>query len=89
MEATFQFKMLTPTRTAFEGEVVSIVAPGGAGYLGILAHHAPIISTLKDGDLKVRFSDNRVAHFKIGRGLLKVAHNSAIVLTESVEENNA
>jgi F-type H+-transporting ATPase subunit epsilon len=88
MEATFQFKMLTPTQTAFEGEVVSIVAPGGAGYLGILAHHAPIISTLKDGELKVRFQDNRVMHFRIGRGLLKVAHNSAIVLTESVEETN-
>ena len=47
MEATFNFKMLTPNRTAFDGEVVSIVAPGGAGYLGVLAHHAPIISTLK------------------------------------------
>ena len=86
MEATFNFKMLTPTRTAFEGEVVSIVAPGGAGYLGILAHHAPIISTLKDGELRVRFKDNRTALYNIGRGLLKVAHNTAIVLTESVEE---
>jgi len=89
MEATFQFKMMTPTRTAFEGEVVSIVAPGGAGYLGILAHHAPIISTLRDGDLKVRFADNHVTHYKIGRGLLKVAHNVAILLTESVEEAKA
>jgi F-type H+-transporting ATPase subunit epsilon len=86
MEATFNFKMLTPNRTAFDGEVVSVTAPGGAGYLGVLAHHAPIISTLRDGDLKVRFPDNRVAHFRIGRGLLKVAHNTAIVLTESVEE---
>ena len=84
MEATFQFKMLTPTRTAFEGEVVSIVAPGGAG---ILAHHAPIISTLKEGELKVRFQNSHTETYKIGRGLLKVAHNSAIVLTESVEDN--
>ena len=89
MEAVFNFKMLTPTKTAFEGDVVSIVAPGGAGYLGVLAHHAPLISTLKDGDLKIRFADNRIAHFRIGRGLLKVAHNTAIVLTESVEEKSA
>ncbi|HET6350463.1 MAG TPA: F0F1 ATP synthase subunit epsilon [Candidatus Krumholzibacteria bacterium] len=88
MEATFQFKMLTPTRTAFEGEVVSIVAPGGAGYLGILAHHAPIISTLKEGELKVRFQNSHTETYKIGRGLLKVAHNSAIVLTESVEDRD-
>ena len=89
MEATFNFKMLTPNHTALDGEVISIMAPGGAGYLGILAHHAPIITTLKDGDLKVRMKDNRVAHFKIGRGLLKVAHNTAVVLTESVEETGA
>jgi F-type H+-transporting ATPase subunit epsilon len=82
--STFNFKMLTPNKTAFEGEVVSIVAPGGAGYLGVLAHHAPLITTLKDGDLTVRHKDNRVVKYRIGRGLLKVAHNQAIVLTESV-----
>ena len=89
MEATFNFKMLTPSRTAFDGEVVSIVAPGGAGYLGVLAHHAPLISTLREGELKVRFKDSRTAHFKIGRGLLKVTHNTAIVLTESVDEETS
>jgi len=85
-QATFNFKMLTPNRTAFDGAVVSIVAPGGAGYLGVLAHHAPLITTLRDGDLTVRFADNRVAHYRIGRGLLKVAHNQAVLLTESITE---
>ena len=88
MEATFNFKMLTPGRTAFDGDVVSIVAPGGAGYLGVLAHHAPLITTLRDGDLTVRLKDHRVVHYRIGRGLLKVAHNRAILLTESIEEGS-
>lgn len=88
-QATFKFKMLTPNRTAFDGEVVSIVAPGGAGYLGVLAHHAPLITTLRNGDLTVRFKDNRVTHYRIGRGLLKVANNSAVLLTEAVEEQAA
>jgi F-type H+-transporting ATPase subunit epsilon len=85
-EATFRFKMLTPNRTAFDGEVLSIVAPGGAGYLGVLAHHAPLITTLRTGDLTVRLKDNRITHYRIGRGLLKVANNSAVLLTETVEE---
>jgi len=86
MDATFNLKMLTPARTAFEGDVVSIVAPGGAGYLGVLAHHAPLITTLKDGELTIRLADNRVTRYRIGRGVLKVAGNAAILLTESVEE---
>jgi F-type H+-transporting ATPase subunit epsilon len=88
-QATFSFKMLTPNKTAFDGDVVSIVAPGGAGYLGVLAHHAPLITTVIDGDLKVRLADNRVTHYRVGRGLLKVANNQAVLLTESVEEEPA
>jgi F-type H+-transporting ATPase subunit epsilon len=86
MEATFHLKMLTPARTAFEGDVVSIVAPGGAGYLGVLAHHAPLITTLRDGELTIRHKDHRVTRYRIGRGVLKVAHNAAVLLTESVND---
>ena len=85
-QPTFSFKMLTPNRTVFDGDVVSIVAPGGAGYLGVLAHHAPLITTVQTGDLKVRTADNHVSHYRVGRGLLKVANNVAVLLTESVEE---
>ncbi|HEX5132441.1 MAG TPA: F0F1 ATP synthase subunit epsilon [Candidatus Krumholzibacteria bacterium] len=85
-QPTFSFKMLTPNRTAFQGEVISIVAPGGAGYLGVLAHHAPLITTVQVGDLTVRMTDNRIARYHVGRGLLKVANNQAVLLTESVEE---
>ncbi len=85
-QPTFSFKMLTPNRKVFDGEVVSIVAPGGAGYLGVLAHHAPLITTIQTGELTVRLGDSRTTHYKVGRGLLKVANNQAVLLTESVEE---
>ena len=85
-QPTFSFKMLTPNRKAFDGDVVSIVAPGGAGYLGVLAHHAPLITTIQTGELTVRLGDSRTARYKVGRGLLKVADNQAVLLTESVEE---
>jgi len=86
MAATYKFRILTPSRKALDAEVVSIVAPGEAGYLGVLANHAPLITTLTRGNLRVRFADERESNYRIGTGLLKVAHNDAVLLTESIEE---
>lgn len=86
METTYKLKILTPNHMALDAEVASIVAPGEAGYLGVLANHAPLITTLREGRLKVRFPDGRESGYRVGRGILKVAGNEAIVLTESVEE---
>jgi F-type H+-transporting ATPase subunit epsilon len=83
--ATYNFKVLTPNRSELDESVVSIVAPGEDGYLGILANHAPIITTLRAGDLKVRFEGDREVQYAIGPGILKVEKNIAILLTESIE----
>ena len=86
MAATFNFKVLTPNQRAIDDTVVSIVAPGEDGYLGVLANHAPLITTLRAGDLKVRFDGDREVFYAIGPGILKVKNNVAILLTESIEE---
>lgn len=88
MAATYKLKILTPNRKALDTEVVSIVAPGEAGYLGVLANHAPLITTLRAGRLQVRFAEGRETGYHVGSGILKVADNEAIVLTESVEETS-
>lgn len=85
MAAVYNFKILTPNRKALDEEVVSIVAPGELGYLGVLANHAPLITTLKRGTLKVKFDDGRQDEYEISGGILKVANNEAILLTESIE----
>ena len=51
--------MLTPNRKAFDGDGRFHRAPGDAGYLGVLAHHAPLITTVQAGDLKVRYEGDR------------------------------
>jgi len=56
MAETFQLQVLTPTRKLFDARVESIVAPGIEGYVGILAHHAPLITALRPGRLTVRFA---------------------------------
>jgi F-type H+-transporting ATPase subunit epsilon len=86
VEPTYRFKILSPKAAIFDEDVVSIVAPGEAGYLGVLANHAPLISTMKEGDVKVTLAGGGERHFRIGGGILRVAHNSAILLAESVEE---
>jgi F-type H+-transporting ATPase subunit epsilon len=84
LAATYNFKVLTPNRQEIDAPVVSIVAPGTDGYLGVLANHAPLITTLRAGDLKVKYEDDREVEYAIGDGILKVENNVAILLTESI-----
>ena len=49
-EPSFKFKVVTPNEVFFEGEAVSVVAPGVLGYLGILKNHAPFITTIGEGE---------------------------------------
>jgi F0F1-type ATP synthase epsilon subunit len=51
----------------------------------VLAHHAPLITTLKGGTLTVKYDDGRETEYEIAGGILKVANNEAILLTESIE----
>lgn len=78
---------MTPGSKELDDSVVSIVAPGKAGYLGVLANHAPLITTLKAGNLSVKFAggERDERFYRISGGILKVAHNEAILLTESIE----
>jgi F-type H+-transporting ATPase subunit epsilon len=85
--AVYNFKVLTPNRKALDETVASIVAPGEAGYLGVLANHAPLITTLKPGTLTVKYDGGRVEEYEIGGGILKVANNEAILLTESISSS--
>jgi F-type H+-transporting ATPase subunit epsilon len=86
LEPTYRFKILSPKAQILDEEVVSVVAPGEAGYLGVLANHAPLITTMMDGELTVRFSSGGEKHYRITGGVFRVAHNSAVLLTESIEE---
>src|SRR3989338_2935517 len=53
-EPTFRVTVLTEEGTRFQGDAVSVVAPGELGFLGILANHAPLLTTLVPGPITVR-----------------------------------
>lgn len=76
-------EILTPDKKVYEGEVTSVNLPGTMGDFEILAHHAPIISTLEDGKLVVRGSGKEEVFFIHG-GVVENLNNHVIVLAEGI-----
>ena len=75
-------EIITPDKKLFSGEVKSIVLPGSDGKFGILNHHAPIISSLKKGTLKVVDTTETTQYFEIKGGVVEMLNNNVIVLAE-------
>lgn len=86
MAENFRLMIFTPEEKVFEDSVISIVAPGEAGYLGILADHVPLITTLKMGRLEVTDHTGQKNSWKIMSGFLEMVNNSATILTEKIEK---
>lgn len=85
MATTFDLSVITPTRTLFQEPVISIMVPGSEGYLGVLAHHAPLITAIVPGMLTVRNASGQERQFAISGGFLEVSNNRAIILADAME----
>ncbi len=86
MAKTIQLRVVTNEGQAIADEAVSIRAPGGLGYLGILYNHAPLVTTIRAGQLTWRRPTGEIRSTRIGDGLLEVARNQCTVLTTAVSE---
>lgn len=84
MAGTFQLSVLTPDRTVFEGPVEYVEVPGTEGYMGVLAHHAPLVSGLARGRLTLRHPGGREETLGVAGGFFEVSHNRATVLADDV-----
>ena len=84
-DKTFHLEILTPERTIYAGEVVSLTAPGGLGSLGVLANHAPLVTTLTPGKIAFReASGGSKTMLSAGEGFLEVYKNRATLLADAV-----
>jgi len=79
--ADFQLQIYTQQSKAFDAPVTSIVVPGESGYLGVLAHHAPLVATLGRGTLTIRQQAGESCYYLSG-GFLEVHGNVATLLVE-------
>jgi F-type H+-transporting ATPase subunit epsilon len=73
-------EVITPDGPAYEGEAEIIVVPGSAGQLGIMAHHAPFVSSLKPGELHVTDMEGHRHQFATDGGFVEVRRNETLVL---------
>jgi F-type H+-transporting ATPase subunit epsilon len=74
-------EILTPDKKLFSGECSEVYAPGKTGSLGILANHAALITTLKEGKIEVVTAEGRES-FDVTGGVLEVLNNNVIILAE-------
>jgi F-type H+-transporting ATPase subunit epsilon len=76
-------EILTPEKKLYSGNVYGVQLPGTTGLFEVLEKHAPLVSALKAGRLKVlRDRSSQVSYFDIQSGFVEVINNNVTVLVE-------
>jgi F-type H+-transporting ATPase subunit epsilon len=76
-------EIITPEKKVFEGDIKLVQLPGSKGAFEILKNHAPIISTLEKGTIKVEDIAGKKLLFNVDGGVVENKANKIIVLIES------
>lgn len=82
MAELFQFELVSPERQLLSEQVSEVVVPGAEGEFGVLQNHAPFISTILPGILKVRKEDGGWDEYFVRGGFADVAADGLSVLAE-------
>ena len=76
-------EIITPDKKIYSGEVTSVSVPGAVGRFEMLKNHAPIISTLVNGKVKIKDKDG-VKTFEVKGGVVENLKNKIVILAEGV-----
>jgi len=85
MARTLVAQIVTPEKILYTNEVEMVIAPTTGGEIGILPMHAPIVTVLAAGELRVKHSGNQAEWFAISGGYLQVFEDKVIVLADDAE----
>jgi F-type H+-transporting ATPase subunit epsilon len=80
-------EILTPDKKIFSGDVYGVQLPGIIGLFEVLEKHAPLVSALKAGKLKILKDKNSFSLYTIQSGFVEVLNNKATVLVEGAKED--
>ena len=76
-------EIISPEKLIFAGEIKIVKLPGSLGSFEIMKNHAPIISTLIKGKIKVKETNGIITYFEISGGLVEASNNEIRVLVEA------
>ena len=82
--ATMRLDIVTAEKLVYSDEVSSVVAPGAEGQLGILPNHAPLLTSLKPGELKV-LKEGEETNIAVSGVFLEVLKNVVTILADTAE----
>jgi F-type H+-transporting ATPase subunit epsilon len=82
--ATFKLEIVTAEKMVYSDDISALIAWGVEGQLGILPHHAPLMTMLQPGDLLIR-KDKEEEFFAISGGFLEVRPDKVIILADACE----
>lgn len=75
-------QIITPDKTLFKGEAKLVQLPGLDGSFELLKNHAPLISALKKGSVKIKTEAEKEQFFEIRGGVIEVIKNKVLILAE-------
>ena len=75
-------EIINPDKTIFSGEADLVQLPGKDGSFEILNNHAPLISVLKEGKVKIINNNKEKSYFEIKGGVIEVLKNKVLILAE-------
>jgi F-type H+-transporting ATPase subunit epsilon len=79
-------EIIAPDHQLYSGEVDLVQVPGSMGSFEILRNHAPIISTLEPGKIKIVEQNGTVRFFEVDGGVIESKNNKIIILAESAKK---
>ncbi|MCH8346861.1 MAG: F0F1 ATP synthase subunit epsilon [Chloroflexi bacterium] len=82
---TMQLDIITAERVVYSDQVSIVVAPGIEGELGILPNHAPLLTTLQPGEIRVVKEGEEDTFIAVSSGFLEVMANKVVILTDTAE----
>jgi F-type H+-transporting ATPase subunit epsilon len=83
MPDAFKFELVSPERLLISGEVEQVLVPGAEGDMTVLAHHAPVLTTLRPGLLDIGLPGGAHQRFFIRGGFAEIGPSGLTVLAET------
>ena len=80
-----QLEIIAPDKNLYSGEVDLVQVPGSKGSFEILRNHAPIISTLEHGTIRIVDIKGGILLFEVDGGVIEAKNNKIIVLAETAK----